>query len=111
MNIRQLKCDVRDRLQSRLGGKVKAHTKQGLIDLLTETELIEVWASDRWLDGVGHVLAKSHKYPNHTKRLHLFGPDDSILEPIVESCEDWNIRVTFEKVERLKGKGDRKAIV
>jgi hypothetical protein len=28
------------RLQAQLGGKVEAYTKYGLIDLLTETELI-----------------------------------------------------------------------
>jgi hypothetical protein len=37
--------DGRDRLQSQLGGKVEAYTKYGLIDLLTETELIEIKTS------------------------------------------------------------------
>ena len=105
--------DVRDRLQSQLGGKVEAYTKYGLIDLLTETELIEVKTIDRWKDAVGHILIKTKKYPNHARRVHLFGPDDPndlIWETIVESCADWKIRATFEKVECLKRAGDRKAI-
>jgi AraC-like DNA-binding protein len=94
--------DVRDRLQSQLGGKVEAHTKHGFIDLLTETELIEVKAIDRWKDAIGHILAKSYKYPTHTKRLHLFGPNDPNLETIEEFCNPHQIRVTFEKVDRPK---------
>ena len=55
--------DVRDRLQLQLGGKVEAYTKFGLIDLLTETELIEIKVANRWKDAIGHILAKSYKYP------------------------------------------------
>jgi len=91
--------DVRDRLQSQLGGKVEAYTKYGLIDLLTETELIEIKTIDRWKDAIGHILAKSNKYPTHAKRLHLFGPKDPILETIEEVCTPHSIRVTFEKVD------------
>ena len=102
--------DVRDRLQLQLGGKVEAYTKFGLIDLLTETELIEIKVANRWKDAIGHILAKSYKYPNHSKRLHLFGSEEPILETIEDVCRPWNIRVTFEKVDRLKGEDDRKLI-
>ncbi len=44
--------DVRDRLQSQLGGKVEAYTKFGPIDLLTETELIEIKIAHRWKDAM-----------------------------------------------------------
>jgi transcriptional regulator with XRE-family HTH domain/predicted transcriptional regulator len=91
---------VRDRLQAQLGGKVEAYTKYGLIDLLTETELIEIKVVNRWKDAIGHILAKSEKYPNHQKRLHLFGPQEPILENIVEVCDRLQIRVTFEMVEK-----------
>jgi len=96
--------DVRDRLQSQLGGKVEAYTKFGLIDLLTETELIEIKIAHRWKDAVGHILAKSYKYPSHQKRLHLFGPEEPLMEPIEEVCKPHAIRVTFEKVDRPQAK-------
>jgi hypothetical protein len=98
--------DVRDRLQSQLGGKVEAHTKFGLIDLLTETELIEIKIAHRWKDAIGHILAKSYKYPNHKKRLHLFGPEEPIMETIENACKPWDISVSFEKVDRPKLKHD-----
>jgi len=92
--------DVRDRLQSQLGGVPEAYTKYGLIDLLTDTELIEVKAVDRWKDAIGHIVAKSEKYPTHKKRLHLFGPEAPILEHIESICDRLNIQVTYEKVDR-----------
>ena len=92
--------DVRDRLQSQLGGVAEAYTKYGLIDLLTDTELIEVKAVDRWKDAIGHIVAKSEKYPTHKKRLHLFGPEAPILEHIEGICDRLNIQVTYEKVDR-----------
>jgi hypothetical protein len=92
---------VRDRLQAELGGKVEAYTKFGLIDLLTETELIEIKVVNRWKDAIGHILAKSEKYPNHKKRLHLFGPQEPIIENIQEVCDRLSIRVTFELVEKV----------
>jgi hypothetical protein len=94
--------DVRDRLQSQLGGVAEAYTKYGLIDLLTDTELIEVKAVDRWKDAIGHIVAKSEKYPTHKKRLHLFGPEAPILEHIETICDRLNIQVTYEKVEKSK---------
>ena len=92
--------DVRDRLQAQLGGVAEAYTKYGLIDLLTDTQLIEVKAVDRWKDAIGHIVAKSEKYPNHAKRLHLFGPETPILEHIEGICDRLNIQVTYEKVDR-----------
>jgi hypothetical protein len=94
--------DVRDRLQAQLGGKVEAYTKFGLIDLLTETELIEIKIAHRWKDAIGHILAKSYKYPTHKKRLHLFGPEEPIMETIENACNPWDISVSFEKVDRPK---------
>ena len=91
---------VRDRLQSQLGGKVEAYTKFGLIDLLTETELIEIKVSHRWKDAIGHIIAKSEKYPNHKKRLHLFGTQEPILDNIQDVCDRLDIHVTFELVEK-----------
>ena len=92
--------DVRDRLQTQLGGVAEAYTKYGLIDLLTDTELIEIKAVDRWKDAIGHIVAKSEKYPTHKKRLHLFGPEAPILEHIETICDRLNIEVTYEKVEK-----------
>lgn len=93
---------VRDRLQAQLGGKAEAYTRWGLIDLLTETELIEVKIVSHWKDAIGHLIAKSRKYPNHQKRLHLFGYEEPCLEHIEDVCRDCSIRVTFERVVKAE---------
>jgi hypothetical protein len=93
---------VRDRLHAQLGGKVEAYTRWGLIDLLTATELIEVKIVSHWKDAIGHLIAKSRKYPNHQKRLHLFGYEEPCLEHIEDVCQDCKIRVTFEQVAKLE---------
>jgi hypothetical protein len=93
---------VRDRLHAQLGGKVEAYTRWGLIDLLTATELIEVKIVSHWKDAIGHLIAKSRKYPNHTKRLHLFGYEEPCLEHIEDVCNDCKIRVTFEQVVKAE---------
>jgi hypothetical protein len=93
---------VRDRLQALLGGKAEAYTRWGLIDLLTETELIEVKIVTHWKDAIGHLIAKSRKYPNHQKRLHLFGYEEPCLEHIEDVCRDCEIRVTFERVVKAE---------
>ena len=85
---------------AQLGGKVEAYTKFGLIDLLTETELIEIKVAHRWKDAIGHIVAKSEKYPNHKKRLHLFGIQEPILDNIQDICDRLGIQVTFELVEK-----------
>lgn len=89
---------VRDRLQAQLGGKAEAYTRWGLIDLLTDTELIEVKIVSHWKDAIGHLIAKSRKYPTHQKRLHLFGYEEPCLEHIEDVCRDCSIQVTFEQV-------------
>ena len=93
---------VRDRLHAQLGGKVEAYTRWGLIDLLTATELIEVKIVSHWKDAIGHLIAKSRKYPNHQRRLHLFGYEEPCLEHIEDVCQDCEIRVTFEQIDRLQ---------
>jgi len=91
---------VRDRLQAQLGGKAEALTQWGLIDLLTDTELIEVKLLNYWKEAIGHLLTKSQDYPNHQKRLHLYGPSDDNLDRIQNFCQDFNIIVTFELIAK-----------
>jgi hypothetical protein len=91
---------VRDRLQAQLGGKTEAPTPSGPVDLLTETEIIEVKAIHLWKDAFGHLMPKSDAYPNHIKRLHLYGPADFNLNTIATYCKKFDIKVTFELVQK-----------
>ena len=89
---------VQKRLAKTLG-KVQREvsTLAGNIDLLTERELIEVKSVKSWKFAVGQVLIYGQSYPNHQKRIHLFGeatPD--FLSMIRSYCTPLDIEVTWE---------------
>ena len=94
----QTEWGVRDRLQSQIGGQTEAPNPWGLIDLLTDTEIIEIKVIHQWKDALGHLLPKSETLPQHQRRLHLFGPKDTNLDRITEYCAKHDVQVTFEKV-------------
>jgi hypothetical protein len=95
---------VRDRLQTQLGGQTEAPTPWGPVDLLTASEIIEVKALHLWKEAFGHLILKSKFFPNHTKRLHLYAPNDLNLKKVIEECQEFNIKVTFEETPKEKQK-------
>ncbi|MEP0914676.1 hypothetical protein NDI45_27630 [Leptolyngbya sp. GB1-A1] len=89
---------VHDRLHQELGGPVKVKTATGRIDLLTDTELIEVKHINDWESALGQVLAYSGFYPEHRKQIHLFGTADPLkLIAIRSTCSDLGVVVTTEE--------------
>ncbi|BAZ33655.1 hypothetical protein NIES4074_61690 (plasmid) [Cylindrospermum sp. NIES-4074] len=88
---------VRNSLKSRLGGQIEVVTAVGRIDLLTESELIEVKAVNSWKEALGQILAYSAFFPEYQKRIHLFGyctPDKADL--IESTCLEFGVVVSFE---------------
>ena len=100
---------VRDRLQAQLGGQTEAPTPWGPVDLLTATEIIEVKALHLWKEAFGHLILKSKFFPNHTKRLHLYAPNDLNLKKVTEECQEFDIKVTFEETLKEEVKPKEKA--
>jgi DNA-binding transcriptional ArsR family regulator len=96
-NIEQ---QVRDRLQFQLGGLIEVATPAGRIDLLTDTEIIEVKHVSEWKSAMGQVLAYSGFYPEHGKRIHLWGRKGEMASATaLVICLELNIAVTFEEVQ------------
>jgi predicted DNA-binding protein YlxM (UPF0122 family) len=93
---RSLEAQIRDRLHAEYGGAIEVQTSYGPIDLLTATELIEIKRIEDWKTGFGQVLAKSPAYPQHGKRLHLFGNSDRTLRNVKACCKEFEIMVSFE---------------
>ncbi len=90
---------VHDRLQVELGGEVEVVTAVGRIDLLTESEVIEIKDIRDWKEALGKILAYSAFFPEHSKRIHLFGRADLTKLALAQAtCADFNITVTFEEV-------------
>jgi hypothetical protein len=90
--------DIQRRMQAELGGRMEVYTPAGRIDLVTDTEVIEIKRIAAWKDAFGEVLAKGITFPKHHKRIHLFGPSDKRLDMIKTYCETLNVNVSFEPI-------------
>jgi hypothetical protein len=89
---------IRDRLKVELSGEVELITAVGRIDLLTSTEVIEIKNIDNWKEALGKILAYSSFFPEHSKRIHLFGRSDlAKLALAIATCSEFEIAVTFEE--------------
>jgi DNA-binding MarR family transcriptional regulator len=91
---------IRDRLKLELGGEVEVSTAVGRIDLLTATEVIEIKNISDWKEALGKLLAYSAFFPEHGKRIHLFGRRDLAKLALAQStCLEFAISVSFEEVK------------
>ena len=89
--------NIQLRLQSALGGQTEVRCPTGYIDLLTESEIIEIKSISGWKSAIGQVVVYGKSYPFHQKRIHLFGAatQESLIF-IKDSCVSLGIVVTFE---------------
>lgn len=83
----------RDILAQSLNGKTEISTPVGRIDVLTDTELIEVKNSKDWKSALGQVMAYSVYHPDKTKRIHLIGLPNKAAEAI---CKLNNVVLTWQ---------------
>lgn len=80
-----------------LNGKREVVTLAGNIDVLTQTEIIEVKTVSLWKAALGQVLVYGHYYPSHQKRIHLYGEtQESFLKMVQSHCKKFNVIVTWE---------------
>jgi len=94
--------NVRDRLHESLGGLKEVITAVGRIDLLTDSELIEVKRLSDWKSALGQVLAYGNFYPTHSKRIHLFSEKVIAAEyasQVSVACLELGVLATFEEVQ------------
>lgn len=88
------------RLQAKLGGQIEVVTSVGRIDLLTDTEVIEVKEISDWKAALGQILTYSAFFPEHNKRIHLFGNCASERKELISSTVlSFGAITTFEEVE------------
>lgn len=89
--------DYSRKLSVSLNGKREISTLAGNIDILTQTEVIEVKTVSMWKAALGQVLVYGTFYPSHKKRIHLYGEtQESFLEMVRQCCSKFNVVVTWE---------------
>ncbi|MFB2770110.1 hypothetical protein ACE1AT_12610 [Pelatocladus sp. BLCC-F211] len=90
---------IRNRLHQELGGQVEVTTAIGRIDLLTTSEIIEVKNIDNWKEALRQILAYGAFFPEHKKRIHLFGKQDLAKIALIQAtCSEFGIEISFEEV-------------
>jgi predicted DNA-binding protein YlxM (UPF0122 family) len=93
-----IETTIRNRMKEELGGAIEVIIPVGRIDLLTDTEIIEIKEINDWKEALGQVLAYSSFFPQHSKRIHLFGClNSSKLATARATVTEFDITVTFEE--------------
>jgi hypothetical protein len=95
-----LEVEIANSLHKRLGGLTEVSTSAGRIDLLTDDEIVEVKRINDWKAALGQILVYSAFYPEHRKRIHLFGKCSELtkLPDIEAACLAFDVNVTAEEV-------------
>eukprot|EP00854_Cymbomonas_tetramitiformis_P011122 gene11122-13144_t len=97
----QQEAHVRDRLAAVLNGNVEIETPNGKIDVLTATEIIEVKLVTNWKHAFGQLCCYAVHYPDHQRRVHLFGSkeDNEKFKPAIQqTAKILGVHATFEDV-------------
>jgi hypothetical protein len=96
-SARGTEASYRDRLAQSLGGEIEVVTPVGRIDIVTATEIIEVKAATQWKQAFGQIMMYGHYYPQHQKRIHLFGKmSTASLAQVEAHCGSHGVRVTWQ---------------
>lgn len=87
---------IQRKLAAELGGIMEVSVRTGRIDILTETEIIEIKELKFWKAGAGQLMIYKQSYPDHACRLYLFGFSSPLIrETIINACRQLNINVEF----------------
>ncbi|WP_313657923.1 hypothetical protein [Planktothrix agardhii] len=98
LSSKQVEKKIQNNLSKTLiNVKTEVPTLAGRIDILTDTQLIEVKEWKRWKEAIGQVLCYGAYYPNHEKRIHFFGEAHIEFIQLVEHhCQNMNIIMSWE---------------
>ena len=88
---------IANRLAVELNGRREVYVDGNKrIDILSDTEIIEVKKYRNMLSAVGQILYYSEFYPNRTRRIHLFEHGNKRDQKFEMMCGALNIILTYE---------------
>ena len=88
---------ISNKLNQILNGQMEVNTQCGRIDILTETEIIEVKEYKLWKSALGQILSYSYFYPGKQKRIHLFNiQKNTNIELIIQIYKKFDILLSYE---------------
>lgn len=78
------------------GGRREVKCTTGRIDVLGDSEVVEVKRASLWKSGLGQLLAYAVDHPDKTRRLHLFQCDGRDLDLVRRVCAVYGVDVTTD---------------
>ena len=95
---KQLEYDVQQKLNKKFNGECEVSTELGIIDILTDTQIIEIKNFKDWKSALGQILIYSTFYPEHKKCIHLFKTrnDKILLKKIEDVYKKYDVHLTYE---------------
>ena len=95
---KQLEYDVQQKLNKKFNGECEVPTELGIIDILTDTQIIEIKNFKDWKSALGQILIYSTFYPEHKKCIHLFKTrnDKILLKKIEDVYKKYDVHLTYE---------------
>jgi len=88
-----------DKLSKLLNGKreVCINGNRNRIDILTDSEIIEVKNYNNRISSIGQILYYSSFYPDRILRIHLFDHNNERDKIFTDICDKLKIKVTYEE--------------
>ena len=88
---------VQKSLAKSLNGKIEVPCKTGNIDVLTDSEIIEIKKAKDWKHAIGQVLVYQLEYPDRQARIHLYEEcSQEFKQMVISFASKLNVTATFE---------------
>lgn len=84
------------KLNNKLNGQLEVDTPCGKIDIVTNTEIIEVKKYKLWKHALGQILVYGYYYPDKNKRIHLFNCENNNMNIIETIYTIHNVILSYE---------------
>jgi hypothetical protein len=78
-------------------GEIEVKSETGLVDVLTDTKVIQVGRVCDWKDVFGEALVYGISYPNLQPWIYLFGRENKFTASIITTCNAHNVQVKYIK--------------
>jgi hypothetical protein len=92
--------EVVEIIRGELGGESFVTTPVGCIDILTDTDIIELRHVNEWQEQLGKILACEYYYPFHRKSVLFFGECHPTFSETVKNVYS-RYGVSFERLEDI----------
>ena len=91
-------CSIRDSLANKVQGETEVPCKSGVVDIVTNSEIIEVKKIQLWKSAIGRSLVYACEFKGLKPRIHLFGKASKGYKAmIILFCSELSVSVTFEE--------------